>query len=54
MKKQDSREDNIQTEPLADLELTDEQAEEAKAGTGAHGGGGHGAGKVQMQDFHFV
>ena len=58
MKTKDNRETSIQsrqTKSLEDLELTTEQAEETKAGTGTHaGGGGGGAGKVQMQDFHFV
>jgi hypothetical protein len=53
MSQQDNREANTQSESLADLPLTTEQAEETKGGTGTHGGGG-GAGKVQMQDFHFV
>jgi hypothetical protein len=51
MKKQNNREDDIQTKSLADLPLTTEQAEETKAGTLGAGGG---AGKVQMQDVHFV
>jgi hypothetical protein len=56
MSKKENRKTSIQsrqTKSLEDLELTPEQAEETKAGTGAHGGGG-GAGKVSMQDFHFV
>lgn len=56
MSKKNNRETNIQskqTKSLTDLPLTDEQAEETKAGTHGTGGGG-GAGKVQMQDLHFV
>jgi hypothetical protein len=40
MKKNEKRETSIQskqTESLADLPLTDEQAEETRAGTGTHG-----------------
>ena len=48
MKKQNNHEDNIQTESLADLPLTNEQAEETNAGSG----GGGGAGKVSFQDLH--
>ncbi len=36
MNRKDNHETNTQTESLADLELTDEQAEQAKAGTGLH------------------
>ena len=55
MNQQDHREADQKTESLADLPLSGEQAEETKAGTGTHStGGGGGAGKVQMQDFHFV
>jgi len=50
MKEQNNHEDNIQTESLADLPLTNEQAEENKAGTG----GGGGAGKVSFQDLHLT
>jgi len=50
MKKQDNHEDNIKTESLADLSLTNKQAEETKAGSG----GGGGAGKVSFQDVHFT
>ncbi len=52
MSKKENRETSIQTKQtksLADLPLTDEQAEETKAGT--HGVG---AGKVSMQDMHFI
>jgi len=34
MNKQNSREDNIQTQPLPDLEVTAEQADKTKAGDG--------------------
>lgn len=52
MNQQDNRDDDIQTESLPDLPLAGEQAEDAKAGTGAHaGGGGGGAGKVSMRDW---
>lgn len=53
MSKNKNRETNIQssqTTPLEDLELTPEQGDETKAGTG----GGGGAGKCQVQDLHFV
>lgn len=54
MNQQNSHE-NQQRESLADLQLTPEQAEEAKAGTGTHShGGGGGAGKVAFQDLHFT
>jgi hypothetical protein len=51
MKKQNNHEDNIKTESLADLPLTNKQTEETKAGSG---GGGGGAGKVSFQDVHFT
>ena len=51
MKKQNNHEDNTQTESLADLPLTNEQAEENKAGSGGSGGG---AGKVSFQDLHLT
>ena len=35
MNKQNSREDNIQTQPLPDLDVTTEQADEIKAGDGS-------------------
>ncbi|HSE98732.1 MAG TPA: hypothetical protein VLD57_10760 [Blastocatellia bacterium] len=55
MKQHDNNESSIQNESLTDLPLTGEQADETKAGTGTHGtGGGGGAGKVSMNDFHFV
>jgi hypothetical protein len=41
---------STQTEELADLPLAGEQAEDTKAGTGAHVGGGIGAGKVSVHD----
>ncbi|HSB10611.1 MAG TPA: hypothetical protein VLM38_14070 [Blastocatellia bacterium] len=51
MNQKDTREINKQTEPLTDLELTAELAEQSKAGTGTHStGGGGGAGKVSMRD----
>ncbi len=43
-------EDEAQTAKLADLPVTEAQAEETKAG--AQGGGG-GVGKVSIQDVHF-
>lgn len=49
MNQQSDREDEIQTQRLADLPLNDEQTEATKAGTGAHGGG-QGAGKVVVHD----
>jgi hypothetical protein len=52
MNKQNNHEDNIQTESLADLPLTNEQAEENKAGSGSGSGGG--AGKVSFQDLHIT
>ena len=53
MSQQDNCEDTKQTESLVDLEVTAEQADETKAGTGAHSiGGGHGAGKATFQDLH--
>jgi hypothetical protein len=42
-----------QQDSLNDLPVAQEQAEETKAGTGAHGSGA-GGGMVAMQDFHFV
>ena len=53
MNQQDQLNDNnqsAQTEEMADLPLTDEKAEETKAGTGAHSGGGLGMGKVSVHD----
>lgn len=55
-------------ETLSDLALTTQEGDEVKAGIcvdsaqlttqgqidGGASGGGHGAGKVQMQDFHFM
>jgi len=49
MNQQHDCEDEIQTQPLADLPLSGEEAETAKAGAGALGGGG-GAGKVIVHD----
>ena len=49
MNQQSDREDEIQTQRLADLPLSDEQSEATKAGTGARGGGS-GAGKVSVHD----
>lgn len=46
MSKQDNREADQQVESLTDLPVTDEQAEETKAG-GSHGTGA-GGGKVSM------
>jgi len=44
-----------QTESLADLPLTNEQAEEAKAGGESQGvGGSSGVGKVGTQFFHLL
>jgi hypothetical protein len=55
MNQQNHCEDNIQTESLADLEMTVEQAEQTQAGTGTHStGGGGGVGKVAFQDLHFT
>jgi hypothetical protein len=51
MNQQDNLEDDKQTESLADLELTGEQADEARAGAGSHGSG---AGKVAFQDLHIT
>ena len=47
MNQQQDREDDVQTKPLADLPLNDEQAEATKAGSGI---GGYGAGKVHVHD----
>ena len=53
MNQQNHSDDNTQTASLADLPLTEEQAEQAKAGSGTHaGGGGGGVGKVSFQDLH--
>jgi hypothetical protein len=49
MNQQNNCEQNQQPESLADLQLTNEQAEQAKAGTAGRGGG---AGKVAFQDLH--
>jgi hypothetical protein len=55
MNQQNNREENKQPESLADLKLTTEQAEQAKAGTGTHSsGGGGGAGKAVFQDIHMT
>ena len=40
MNSEDNREDELQTEPLEDLSLTGEQAEETKAGTTVTGSSG--------------
>ena len=61
-------ENDRDAETLSDLVLTTQEGDEVKAGTGVDAGqltiqgqidggasgGGHGAGKVQMQDFHFM
>ena len=47
MDQQHDREDDVRTKPLADLPLSSEQSEEAKAGTGVSG---YGAGKVHVHD----
>lgn len=49
MNEQSDREDEIQTQQLADLPLNDEQSEATKAGAGALGGGS-GGGKVIVHD----
>lgn len=51
MTEQEVNRDNEKAESLNDLEITAEQAEEAKAGTGAHSSG-MGAGKAVFQDLH--
>ena len=51
MNQQHDREDDVRTKPLADLPLSGEQAEEAKAGAvGVAGVSGYGAGKVNVHD----
>ena len=52
MNQQHDCEDDIQTQPLADLPLTVEQAEEAKAGAGK--GTGSGAGKQTIDDIKLI
>lgn len=51
MSEQENLTDEFQPESLGDLELDKEEAENTKAGLGAHSsGGGCGAGKVSMRD----
>lgn len=51
MNQQDKSANQQQTEVLIDLEVSTEQAEEAKAGAVVHSsGGGGGAGKVSVHD----
>lgn len=61
-------ENDKEAETLSDLVLTTQEGDGVKAGIGVDAGqltvqgqidsgasgGGHGAGKVQMQDFHFM
>ena len=49
MNEQDNNTEQEKTDSLVDLELDNQQEEETRGGSGATG-----AGKVQVQDFHFV
>jgi len=51
MDQQDDQQDNKQIEPLADLEVSAEQASETKAGTLGSGGG---TGKVNVHDIQLT
>ena len=50
MNAEDQNIEHDQKEPLADLEVTTEKADDTKAGAGAFSGGGMGAGKVHVHD----
>ena len=55
MNEQERNDNEEKNEALGDLELTADDADQTRAGTGTHAtGGGGGAGKAQLQDIHFV